>query len=303
MNNFYWPVYKNLENELIELSNLIHIDDFQLEIYSIRIAELLIRTSVEIESLSKKLYFQYGGTKLDDSNLFFDTDCLDLLESKFIFSKKQVQVSASNFHFSIPDNQILTPLKKANKRGSSSSDWLKAYQAVKHNRATSLSKANLKHFIRALAALYLLNIYNNDLIFSLDKDSSGVNFDRNLGSSIFSIKIHINITINANTIYTKNSDFEECAYLLKVTDDTRIVVQKIIEEINQKTTEKTNLEIINQIKNSKLINFDDIKNKIKELNNELYSKMMTEVMNERKQIFNKSLSDMKYEAILNKNQF
>jgi len=303
MNNFYWTVYKNLEKELIELSNFIHIDDNQLGIYSIKIAELLLRTSVEIESISKAMYFKFGGTKPDDSNLFFDTDCIDFFENKWKLSKKQIQISAPNFYFARPENQVLTPLKKANKRGTSSSDWQKAYQAVKHNRVTSLPKANLRHLIHAMAALYLLNIYFNDISFQLDKDSSGVNFDRNLGSSIFSIKIHINITINANTIYTKNSDYEECVYLMKVTDDTRIVVQKIIEEINQKTTEKTNLEIINQIKNSKLINFDDIKNKIKELNDELYSKMMTEVINERKQIFNKSLSDMKYEAILNKNQF
>ena len=42
-NNFYWTVYKNLEKELIELSNLIHIDDNQLDIYSIKIAELLLK--------------------------------------------------------------------------------------------------------------------------------------------------------------------------------------------------------------------------------------------------------------------
>ena len=102
-NNFYWTVYKNLEKELIELSNLIHIDDNQLTIYSVKIAELLLRTSVEIESISKTLYFQNGGTKPNDINLFFDTDCLDLLETKFQLSKKQVQVSAPNFYFSLPE--------------------------------------------------------------------------------------------------------------------------------------------------------------------------------------------------------
>lgn len=127
MNNFYWSIYKNLEKELVELSNVIHIDDNQLEIYSIKIAELLLRTAVEIESLSKTLYFKNGGNKEDDINLFFDTDCLDLLEQKWQLSKKKVQISATNFYFAQIENQILTPLKKANKRGTSSSDWQKAY--------------------------------------------------------------------------------------------------------------------------------------------------------------------------------
>lgn len=61
MNNYYWAVYKNLERELSDLSNLIHIDDKQLNVYSIKIAELLLRTVVEIESISKTLYFQNGG--------------------------------------------------------------------------------------------------------------------------------------------------------------------------------------------------------------------------------------------------
>jgi len=48
MANLYWSVYKNLEKEVLELSNQIHIDDEQLNVYSIKISELLIRCSVEI---------------------------------------------------------------------------------------------------------------------------------------------------------------------------------------------------------------------------------------------------------------
>ena len=72
-NNLYWPIFKNLENELVKLSNDIHFDDDQLKIYSIKITELLIRTVVEVESISKELYFLNGGTKANDNELFFDT--------------------------------------------------------------------------------------------------------------------------------------------------------------------------------------------------------------------------------------
>jgi hypothetical protein len=307
MNNFYWTVYKNLEKELTDLSNLIHIDDEQLGIYSIKIAELLLRTSVEIESISKTLYYQNGGTKPDDINLFFDTDCLDLLESKFLLSKKQVQVSATNFYFTLPENQILTPLKKANKRGTSSSDWQKAYQAIKHNRVKSLSKGNLKHLIRALSALYILNLYLNDNVYQLDKDSSGVNFDSNVGSSIFSIKLHINQTISVNQDYSKNKDFDECVYLLKATEDTRNAVQQKLKELNEKTIErtKTNLleEITKRLAETQITNQDEVNEKIKSISEQINIDNMIQVARENRQALKITFDGLRYEAILNKHQY
>lgn len=62
--NLFWQVYRNLEREFLTLTEFIHIDDHQLEnVYSMRIADLLLRTVVEIESISKHLYLQNGGRK------------------------------------------------------------------------------------------------------------------------------------------------------------------------------------------------------------------------------------------------
>lgn len=307
MNNFYWAVYKNLENELILLSNLIHIDDKQLCIYSIKIAELLLRTSVEIESISKALYFKNGGTKPDDAGLFFDTDCIDLLENKFKLSKKQVQISTPNFYLILPENQILTPLNKASKRGTSSSDWKRAYQAIKHNRATSLSKANLKNLIRAMAALYLLNIYFNDYSYSLEKDSSGVNFDRNIGSVVFSIKLHINQRISVGADYFKNDDFDECTYLLKPTDETRNSVQQKIKELNDKAMERTQENLTEQLtkkfKNEPIANQEEIGEKIKEFVKKISSENMIKIAKENGQSLKGAFDGLMYEAVLNLHQY
>ena len=49
--NFYWNVYKSLEKELIALSEVIHIDDNQLGVYSMKIADLLL----EIENIRKTM--------------------------------------------------------------------------------------------------------------------------------------------------------------------------------------------------------------------------------------------------------
>ena len=55
MTNLYWPIYKKIEKEIVELSNHIHFDDNQLSVYSVKIVELLIRCVVEIEAISKDL--------------------------------------------------------------------------------------------------------------------------------------------------------------------------------------------------------------------------------------------------------
>ena len=59
--NLYWPVYKNLEKEFLKLADYIHISDDQTSIYSMHIADLIVRCSVEIEALSKELYSSLGG--------------------------------------------------------------------------------------------------------------------------------------------------------------------------------------------------------------------------------------------------
>lgn len=216
--NLYWPVYKNIEKEVVQLSNQIHFDDKQLSIYSVKISELLLRCSVEIESISKDLYFILGGEKPSDEDLYFDTDCLQLMEDRWKIGKKQLLISAQNFYFHHPDNVVLKPLHKANKRGTSGSDWKQAYQAVKHNRVLNLSKGNIKNLLRALGALFILNIYFKDEIFDLGADSNATNFPINLGSDIFSIKLHKWFHYDAEHNYSKNADFDECIYLTKYTD-------------------------------------------------------------------------------------
>ena len=48
--NSYWPVYKNLEDEMLEVAKYNQFDDDQLDVYSMKIADLLVRCAVEIES-------------------------------------------------------------------------------------------------------------------------------------------------------------------------------------------------------------------------------------------------------------
>lgn len=200
--DIFWQTYLNLEKEAIEVSKYIFFTDevlvnsgggiiaqsctTQLEAFSPRISDLLVRCCVQIEALSKELYFDNGGTKpRGDTSILFDEDCLKLIDIKWQTHTKVVLVVAPFFNFTKDENKILKPLKEAHKHQGTY--WEKAYQAVKHDRYSSLQKGNVKAFIHALAALYLLNLYyRNDSWVTKYQDISKQ--DYSMGSAIFSVK-------------------------------------------------------------------------------------------------------------------
>jgi len=157
--NLFWQVYKNLEKELLEITNIIYFNDDQLSVYSLKIAEMIMRAAMEIESIAKELYEQTGGEmNLPDVNgkkrdLYFDTDCLKHIESLWKLSKKEVFVVSPHFYFEKDENRVLTPLAKAYKMRKSGADWKRAYNAIKHYRSKSMQQASIKHLIRIMAAL------------------------------------------------------------------------------------------------------------------------------------------------------
>ncbi len=189
--NSFWPVYKNLEEETLQLTKYVNFSDDQLNVYSMHIADLIMRIVVEIEALSKELYKLNGGPDVFDAegksrNLFFDTDCMNYLNDKWGICNRDIIVSCARFNFIKEENKILKPLKKANRSGDKSSKWNKAYQAVKHDRRNNLKKGNIENLIQALGALYILNIYYRNDIFEYGTISSPNSFfDNRLGSEIF----------------------------------------------------------------------------------------------------------------------
>lgn len=159
--------------------------DAQLNTFSPHLADLLVRCCVQIEAISKELYHANGGTKpRGDKTLFFDEDCLKLIDMKWATHNKRVLVVAPFFNLTKEENRVLRPLKEAHKRGGTY--WGKAYQAVKHDRFASLKYGNVKAVLHALAALYLLNVYyRNESWVVPYKDLRKT--DYSLNSSIFAV--------------------------------------------------------------------------------------------------------------------
>lgn len=200
--DIFWQTYLNLEKEVIEVSKYIFITDevtirtdgketpiscdSQLRVFSPHIADLLVRCCVQIEALSKELYYNNGGEKPRGSkDVFFDEDCLKLVDEKWEIGKKEVLVAAPFFNLTKDENRVLRPLRNAHKRSGVS--WAKAYQAVKHDRFGSLQFGNVKALLHAMAALFLLNLYfRNDVLVVTFHELSKC--DYSMGSSLFAVK-------------------------------------------------------------------------------------------------------------------
>ncbi|MCD8288785.1 MAG: hypothetical protein LUC26_02580 [Prevotella sp.] len=208
-------------------------------------------------------------------------------------------VSSHAFYFEQHDNVYLPPLRKAHRRGSSSSRWQRAYQAVKHNRAKELKKENLGNFISALAALYILNLYYNDQSFDIGNDSVGKSFDANVGSSVFSVMVHPHTGINVSGTYNKGKNFEKCVYLVNATDKTLKVATDALKAINEDVVKKT---IEQALKEG--VEPEDILIGFKNYYTEHQIEILKQVLSDREKNKNliKSTTSLRYEAVLNRNQ-
>lgn len=248
MTTLYWQVYKNLEREFLALADTIHINDSQQEVYSMKIADLLIRTVIEIEAIAKELYLANGGAVVPDEEMYFDTVCMNHLNTLWNLDAKVVMVVSPNIYFEKDENKILRPLHKAHKRGTSSSDWNKAYQAVKHNRVKELAKGNIKNLLHGLAALYVLNLYHKDeQIKNLtEKDKHTVN--RGFGSDLFAVNIHTTVGLKADGQYEKNANYDECVFIEDYEPNSKKVACEVMTEMNDYVQQQSLAELEKMMK-------------------------------------------------------
>lgn len=294
---------------MLALGEAILFDDDQLKVYSERIGDLLIRTVIEIESLSKVLFFANGGVSPIDKDLYFDTDCLKLLEDKWLLSKKKVMVVTPYFHFTKHENRNLQPLHKAEKRGTSGSKWKQAYQAIKHDRINNIKKGNVGNLLHALAALYLLNVYYRDAHFYLGEDNEARKIDWGLGSIIFAVMVSKEDRNPSDKAeYVKKRDYEECVYLVKPSDGE---IKRYLELLNmiKKETWQESAKVVEKILEEKQRSGDYSENNsererlIESLFAQNNSASLKRVGERHLLEIQEVYSALRFEAVLNKNQY
>lgn len=298
----YWAMFKSLERELLSLTNVIDINSDQINVYSAKIADLLNRTVTEIETLSKKLYFDNGGVwNNTGKDPYFDTTCLKFLNDNWCLEKKKVYIVSPYIH--LTDKELeKTPLLGVHEWQVG--DWKNASNAVKHDRANCLHEGTLGRFIDALSALFLLNVYNNNAI--IDLDNSAGNFDPSMGSDVFAIKKHSFPGINAENIYRIAPDYDECAYLIRATEDTATKAAEAIAEINNMiVNEVMSLAVckVNDELKSHKITPSDITARIQQHIPELKAMAISLTAKKVGKSITSAFSAVKYEAVLNKNQY
>ena len=293
------------------MSEVIHFDDRQRGVYSARIGDLLVRTVIEIEALSKVLFESVGGVKPVDRYLYFDTDCLALLEQKWKIGSKTIFVSSPFFYFEDAKLKALKPLQKASKYGDKSSKWKQAYQAVKHDRVNNLHQGNVENLLNALGALFILNIYYRDAVVDNVKDGKASNVDWGLGSEVFTVKIsHETQGVRLDKVYVPKADYDECIYLVKYTDETAQPVIDLLRRLNDEALQSTSDAIADALNERVKSGVLDVQRDLSEIASfvkELYDKMgpssLVEVTRKNSKQVSTAISGLRLEAVLNKQQF
>ncbi len=235
--DIFWQTYLNLEKEIIEVSKYIFITDekivnksgrelsescsTQLMTFSPHIADLLVRCCVQIEAISKELYFELGGEKKrGDKSIKFDEDCLKVIDIKWETHNKKVLVVTPSFNLTNEENTVLRPLREAHKHQGTY--WERCYQAVKHDRYNCLCAGNVKALLHALAALYLLNLYlKKDKWFVQYQDLSKQ--DYSVGSTLFAV----NPPVAKQLWEGNNPQKSDSPYVVRYKDDVYDRIEKI----------------------------------------------------------------------------
>lgn len=87
----YWPVYERLEKEFCDLTFSIALNDSHCAVYSMRMAELLLRICSELENAAKKLLSARSSELKNVENMNFPS-LGDHLCKIIKFQEKEVKI-------------------------------------------------------------------------------------------------------------------------------------------------------------------------------------------------------------------
>ena len=154
----YWPVYERLEREFRELTFSISLDDANLEVFSMYLAELVLRIGQECENASKSLAKELGlsPTSRAIEKLNFP-ELGKLLCASVPLNTKTVEV---RWIYQSLANKLLSPFSSWSSGTTSTNPaWYDAYNGLKHDRNANFRKATYRNALEGLAGLFILNLW------------------------------------------------------------------------------------------------------------------------------------------------
>lgn len=198
MDDSYWQIYLQFEKELKEIMYTISFDKKQKNVYSPRIAELIVRIGMQIESVAQRIY---AREKTDGGKVNYRT-AIKLFNKKWNLREKGIVIITDNIKST--DKQLyLTPFKNETYKESYICDkiyyaskdaptefkgnipteervkayqWENAYNNLKHNFYESIERyGTVINLITIASVLYILDVYWSPNSFVLEM---GTNMNR-----------------------------------------------------------------------------------------------------------------------------
>jgi hypothetical protein len=155
----YWPIFERLESELCELTFAVAFSDDHLDVYSARLAELLLRTSAECENIGKALCLERHLVPGADVQRFKFPEVGNAITSRIAMHTKELAIIWP--YQSLTATRI-TPFDTWRPTKCTNPAWFDAYNGIKHDRIGNAKKANVKNVIHGLGGLFLLNLWLRD---------------------------------------------------------------------------------------------------------------------------------------------
>lgn len=165
----FFQIYQSLENELLEMTDYIHFSDKNLDVYSVKLANFILRANVECESLLKELFKTtdyYESLSEKDKKKKLDNSTFVQVNKEYNLLEKKVFIASERFFFEEKYSEPFTPFKY----NKNNRDLHKIYNSIKHDRVNNLHKADLETAINVLAVMFILNLYFYPELVYRDQD-------------------------------------------------------------------------------------------------------------------------------------
>jgi hypothetical protein len=135
-------------SDLDQILTFIEPSDENLQTFSHRIYELLLRTCTSYEGLSKRILYVDGSTK--DLEKMSITDYFKL-NSTYKLSQHEIIIDSWRSGL-----KSLSPFENWNQSTYRSLVWYVAYNNSKHDRHQNFKEANLYNLLNAICGLFIL---------------------------------------------------------------------------------------------------------------------------------------------------
>ena len=259
--NLFWPIYQKLEEEFKELSYYISIDRKQLKTYSIKIADLILRTVAECENIAsvicKNEKIKFTDKKGHIRKSVYFNEYIDELNKVFKLDKKLVNPIFNNIDSSAFDCK-LQPFRKetlkVNGKEKEIIPWYNAYNKIKHDRVKNYKQANLENLITSLAALFMLNIYLKNEIFYDNYDINKIISKIKNFSDVFEIDFSMKTNRYDNVNKDKDSFFDPVSFF-ETTLPMSVYVLECDKEI--KTSSDEGADLMDKLESTLIIGKPD----------------------------------------------